>query len=147
MNVTRPILHVTSLTLIVNVALNVALIPLYGIEGAALSLTIANAMRFLVLIWISYRRTGILPFSGSMAKMIISGGTSLAAVNVFARLLFSEFPIHVMVIVFIVFVFLYLALMLVMRGFGREDIEILREVERKMGIRIGFLRRIINRFI
>ena len=51
------------------------------------------------------------------------------------------------ILVFAAFITLYLSLLLVMRSFGKEDIEILKYMERKLGIRIGILRRIIKRFV
>ena len=62
-------------------------------------------------------------------------------------MLFAEFPVHIMVVLFAVFITMYFLLLLVMRGFGKEDVEILKYLERKLGIRIGILRSIIKRFV
>jgi len=144
---TKPIFYVTLFVLILSVAMSFIFIPMYGIEGAALSLMIANIIRFVMLIGISYQHTKILPFSGNMVKMIISGGISLTIVNIISGILFTEFPLHVMIFIFQVFISIYLVLILVMRGFDKDDAEMYAEIEKKMGIRVGFLRRIINRFI
>ncbi len=143
---TRVVFYVTAIALLFSVVLNVLLIPAYGIEGAATSVVITNAIRFLLLIGISYCFVRIMPLDRNILKSLVSGLLSLAVVNHVSRMLFAEFPFHIMIVLFAVFSIMYLALLLVMKGFGKDDAEILKYIEKKTGIRIGFLRDVIKRF-
>jgi O-antigen/teichoic acid export membrane protein len=144
---TKNVLYVTAITLLFSIVLSVLLIPIYGIEGAAASVAVSNVIRFFLLIAVSYYFVRVMPLDKKVLKSLVSGVLSLIVVNYMSRMIFAEFPIHVMVVLFVLFVGLYLLMLLIMRGFGREDMEILKYLESKLGIRIGFLRRIIKRFV
>jgi O-antigen/teichoic acid export membrane protein len=144
---TRSVFYVTAVALLLSVAFSLLLIPLYGIEGAAASVVVSNSVRFLLLIAASYYFVRVMPLDKNIVKSMVSGLLSLVVVNYLSRMLFAEFPVHIMLVLFAIFITLYLSLLLVMRSFGREDIEILKYTERKLGIRIGFLRRMIKRFV
>jgi O-antigen/teichoic acid export membrane protein len=143
----KTILHVSIGSLIVGVALAIFLIPAYGLEGAALAVMVSNIIRFSLLIVASYAFVSVMPIDKDIVKSLISGLMSLLVVNFISRLLFGEFPILIMIFLFGVFMFLYLSLLLVMKGFGRDDLEIMKYMEHRFGIRIGFLRGIIKRFV
>jgi len=144
---TRSVFYVTAVALLFSVAFSLLLIPVYGIEGAAASVVISNSIRFFLLIAASYYFVRVMPLDKNIVKSLVSGLLSLVIVNYFSRMLFAEFPVHIMAVLFAAFITLYLSLLLVMRSFGKEDIEILKYMERKLGIRIGILRRIIKRFV
>ncbi len=142
----QAVLYSTGIALLLNAAFNALLIPIYGIEGAAISVVIANAMRLLLVMGASYYYVRAMPVGSGILKSLASGAVSLTAVNYVSRAFFTDFPIHAMIVLFVGFMAIYLLVFLVLRGLGEEDIRILKIAERRLGIRIGFLRRIIKRF-
>jgi O-antigen/teichoic acid export membrane protein len=64
----REMLLVTVGTVILNLALNLALVPRLGIEGAALSILISSGLALLVLGWIYHRR--VAPLSMGMRSLL-----------------------------------------------------------------------------
>ena len=125
-----------------NVALNVLLIPMYGIEGAALATTasfiVANIFRSG---WL-YIKTGIHPFSRSYLTQISVGIImTLPLLNSPASSLWAVLGILVL------FFVIYFILILILRSVEKEDIEIIEAVEKKLGINLKWLRKIVERFI
>ncbi|WP_342764292.1 MULTISPECIES: flippase [unclassified Thermococcus] len=129
---------------VANVVLNILLIPIYGIEGAAtataVSYIIANIFR---TSWL-YKKTGVHPFSRSYLKQLFVGIgmiVILKLANVSASSIWAA--LGVLVIFFVV----YFALILVLRSVEKEDIELLFAVEKKFGVSLGMLRKILERFV
>lgn len=60
---TRAILGIDVTTLLANVAINIALIPVYGILGAAIATAVAYIIRNIALSWYLYSKYGIHPFT------------------------------------------------------------------------------------
>ncbi|WP_342764396.1 flippase [Thermococcus sp. M36] len=129
---------------VANIGLNIVLIPLYGINGAAaataVSFIVANVFRSG---WL-YRKTGIHPFSVSYVKQI------MAASAVLGLLLIAETPSSgiwgVLVVLSLSFAF-YLVLLLVMKSVEMEDIELLEAVGKKFGVNLDRVIKLLARFI
>ncbi|ASJ01304.1 flippase [Thermococcus gorgonarius] len=127
-----------------NIALNLALIPSYGMVGAAVatavSYFIANVFRSY---WL-YRMTGIHPFSWSYVKPLAIGFVLLGAI----KWLSPNVPnIWYAFLVLLVFMGVYAVLVLLSRSIDKEDIELLLAVEKKLGIDLGVIKRFLKRFV
>lgn len=144
---TKVIMYVTMICASLNVILNFLLIPLYGIEGAAFATATTYVSQSLLLVTFSLHIMRITPFSFSILKSFLAGILSIIFIYLLARLLFVSFPIYVLIIFCVLFLLLYGFLLLLFRGFRKEDIEILKAIERKSGIRVEFLREILKKFI
>lgn len=134
-------------TILTNVALNLLLIPLYGIAGAALASAVTytvSATFSLAYIW---RIMRISPFSISMVKSIPSGLFSMGVVYFGGKLIFGSFNVYSLLLLIALFLILYTVLLLLLNGLQREDTEILKAIEKKTGIRNEPLRRIIKKFV
>ncbi|NJE85499.1 flippase [Thermococcus sp. CX2] len=127
-----------------NILLNVLLIPIYGIEGAAtataVSYIIANIFRST---WL-YKKTGIHPFSESYVKQLLIG---LGMVAVLKLVKVPVANIWMALVILLAFFAVYFALILLMRSVELEDVELLSAVERKFGIRLGWIKGILERFL
>lgn len=81
---------------VVNTCLNVGLIYLYGIVGAALATTLSISIGFLVSIWYTNRTLNVTPPFGEISKQWIAalsmGGTVFAMDAKFGSLVFSGIP-------------------------------------------------------
>ena len=129
------------------ISLNYLLIPIYGIEGAA----IANMMTFVIYTILPVIETYLiskhLPFHSGMLKSFVAGVISIAIVYSSTKFLFADLNIWILAPMFLIFLGIYSFLLLVFRGLGEEDIMILKAIEKKTGIKIDFIRKIIKKFI
>jgi len=144
---TRHLMYITIICSVTNVTLNYLLIPIYGITGAAVATVATQIVMYCLLLLFSYHFTKMIPFSMNMIKSVISGIVAIAITHSVARLLFSTFSVYTMAVLFFIFISLYIFTILLLRSFKREDIEIMKAIERKSGIRIAFLRKTIKRFV
>ena len=127
-----------------NIILNLALIPKYDMVGAAIatavSYFIANVFRSY---WL-YKRTGIHPFSRSYLKPLVIGFVLLGAVYILTPRVSS---IWHAILILSVLMAIYIPLALLSRSIDKEDIELLLAVERKLGVDLRRIKRILKRFV
>lgn len=135
------------IALAATIFLNYTLVSLYGATGAAIAMAIVYTMITSLSIVEVYYFFGAHPFHRDISKATIAGLISAISVYYVSKLIFANFNIFILLSVLIVFLFLYLFLLLLLKGIGKEDIMILRAMEKKTGLRIGFLRKIMKRFI
>ena len=136
-----------SISAAINFALNLILIPVYGIFGAGIATGASLLVLALLSNFYSYKYNRVLPFDRNYLKILIAGFVSITIFYVSLKTLFVDTPDLVLVVLFPLFLVLYGLLFLVMRGFEKNDLYILKEIEKKLGINSKFLRRVIKRFI
>ncbi len=106
------------LSMSLNVALNWALIPIYGIEGAAIATVISNVVFWALLMFICAKEFAIYPRVEFIAKPIFCSSLMfLLATKVDSTLL--TIPISI---------FVYSALMFLVKGVTKEDVEFIRAI-------------------
>jgi len=145
-NKVKFILHINSIVAILNIILNITLIPKYGIAGAAFSTAISIIIRdFLFLL----RAKKCVNFKYKLkyyTKYILSSLIALLAVYVITTYIRIS-SISSLVILIMFYGFLYLVLLLLLKAIGKEDIMIISAIEKKIGINIKPIKKIIRRFI
>ncbi|MFN3383324.1 MAG: flippase [Archaeoglobaceae archaeon] len=116
----RPELNFYPLTfsMLLNVVLNWALIPIYGIEGAAIATVVSNIVFWVFLAFVCAREFAIYPRLEFIAKPIFCSGIMLLLAMNFDSILLI-IPISVLV---------YSALMFLVRGVTKEDVEFIRAI-------------------
>lgn len=126
--------------------LNVALIPQWGITGAA----IASLMSYVVLnTFFSaklYQLSSVHPFTKSYLKPILACGTVIAVIYVLIR----SVPVvsyWMLPLIFILFLGAYGLCLVLTKSFDKEDIMILVEAGKRMGINAEALKGIVRRFL
>ena len=133
-----------SLAATLNVILNILLIPAYGLEGAAVatavSYFVANVFR---TFWL-YQKTKIHPFSWNYVKplvisFVLLGG--LKALNLRITNIWYAVP------VLAVFLGVYFLLVLVSKSIDKEDVELLLTIEKKLGVDLGIIKKVLKRFV
>ena len=130
----------------VNFCLNLYLIPIFGIKGAAIatasSLIFVDILFFIFAYHISkmqpFRRNHLKPvFSAIVAVLIVYGVTKyLICVSFF-----------VLIVMFFVFLLIYFFLLLLMKGFDENDLMIMKAMEERSGLRFELMRKIIRKFL
>ncbi|MBN2067036.1 MAG: flippase [Candidatus Diapherotrites archaeon] len=150
---TRLVLYNTIAAAVLNVILNVLLIPSLGIVGAALATTTSYFFWSLLAFFEVYSAIKIHPFSRAYWKPTLA---SFIAILLFFALKSSipaidlfQFPLKVVLLLAFgaAFLAVYAVLFIAFRGLQPEDIEILKAIEAKTGVKAGFARNIIKRFI
>ncbi len=131
--------------LLINVVLNFLLIPLYGIDGAATATAVTYvSLNILALIQV-YRISRIHPFSRTYVKPL---GFSLGLVVVFfAAFTMVTVQYWMLPLICILFVVSYFLVILLTKSFDREDIMLLKTLEKRTGINLKWLRKTLRRFL
>ena len=127
-------------------ALNYALIPPYGIMGAAVATTISYVFFTALSIAEAYYYCRAHPFHRDIVKAFAAGLASVSLVYYATKYLFPDLNIIILGTMLAAFLALYSLLLLVLRGVGKDDILILKAIEKKTGLRIELLRNVIKRF-
>lgn len=122
----RPELNFYPLTfsMVLNVALNWLLIPIYGIEGAAIATVVSNVFFWAMLVIISAKEFAIYPDLGFIAKSLF------CAVVMF----FVAIKIGSTFLTIFISVILYSTLLFLVRGITKEDLEFIKAIARSENI-------------
>ena len=131
---------------LINIALNIALIPPLGIEGAALASMIAitsiNAIRCIKL----YSLSGAHPLSKNLIKpAAFSFGTAYLIYLVCNH--FINVQTWMLPLLFILYCGIYSLAVLLTRSFDGEDISLLLAIEKKSGMNFSPLKNLLRRFL
>lgn len=142
---TRFLMFTSLFGALANVILNIALIPYFGIVGAAiaslLSYCLVNIFNSIKL----YRLAKIHPFTKNYVKPIIISIFLLAFVYFFSSFLIIEF--WMLPIILIIFLFMYGFLLILTKSFDKEDIELILNIERITGLNLKKIKKILRRFV
>jgi O-antigen/teichoic acid export membrane protein len=144
---TRSIFIISIGATLINVTLNFTLIPIYGIVGAAMATTGTYLVNSILLISYSWRIMGFSPFSPALLKSVPGGFISMAVVYTFGKIILKSTSGYSLILMFILFFGLYSFLVLSWSGLQREDIEILKVIEKKSGLKNELIRNVIKKFI
>jgi len=127
-----------------NVILNVILIPIYGLEGAALATAVSYFMaNFFRSYWL-YKKTRIHPFTWNYMKSIL---ISFVLLGILKSLHLKVLNIWYAVPILIVFSIVYAFLVLLSRSIDKEDVELFLTIEKKLGLDLGLIKKILRRFV
>lgn len=114
-----------------NLLLNLMLIPLYGLEGAA----IATSISWVIFMGMLFMQVKFIhkfnPFKSSFLRVFVSALIPLVIIFIIKRLLPAE-PIY-LVIIGIVALAIYLCSLIILKAFDEKDKEIIRAILIKAG--------------
>lgn len=130
----------------INVGLNFALIPPLGIEGAAIAYVAAMNVLYLICCWKVYRVAKAQPVSKNLLKPALA---SIALVFLF-QFIFRNFVTvswWMLPLLFILYYGVYGLAILLTKSFDQEDIAMLLAIEKRAGMNLSFVKRIIRRFL
>ena len=129
-----------------NFALNLLLIPIYGVKGAAFATGCSIAAMGILHLLFIYKVGKLQPFRMSHLKPVSAALIAVLVVYVLTRRwirisLYSSIP------VFFVFMIIYSFLLLVMKSFEEEDLVVMRAIDQRLGTKSDWLRKIIEKFL
>ena len=136
----------TLATAVLNIGLNIALIPTLGIVGAAIASVVAITSINLIRCWKLYSRTKAQPLSknlikptlASLALVFLIYGVSIEIITV----TFWMLPL-----LFILYYAIYGSAILLTKSFDQEDITILLAIEKRTGINAAPIKKFLNKFL
>ena len=119
--------------------------PLLSIKGAVIASLSAYCIANILNSTKLYQLSKIHPFTWNYLKPIGISIVLLALVYIFA----SRFKIELWVLPVLLFIFLlsYFVLLLLTKSFDREDIEMFLVLEKRIGIDLRIVRKLLKRFV
>ncbi|MBN2331278.1 MAG: flippase [Candidatus Aenigmarchaeota archaeon] len=144
---TKYILYVTIVNTLVNVVLNLALIPVFGIDGAAFASMTMYAVSFCLYQALIFRMTGIRQISRSFVKTAVLAAVAFISVYGIFMALIPEQGIPLIIAFSLLALLFYMLLVSYFRALSREDIEMLKTIERKSNMKLSLIRRLLKKVI
>lgn len=143
---TKVIMYCNILAAILNVVLNIALIPNYSFLGAAVATAVSYLLLNALYSFALYRETGIHPFTPLIFR---PGGAALGLVILTAGLSILIVPTSVIGVVgtFLVFLLLYIPVVIRFGAVQEEEIMLLLSIEERFGVDLSFIKRFTHRLI
>lgn len=142
----RFIMWATLATAGINVVLNIFLIPSLGIEGAAIASVVAITSINLIVFWKLYSLAKAQPLSKNLLKPTLA---SIALVLLF-QFIFTNFITvtwWMLPLLFILYYVIYGLAILFTKSFDKEDISMLLSIEKRLGINLTRIKRLLKRFM
>jgi O-antigen/teichoic acid export membrane protein len=132
---TKYLLYNNIAALIINILLNVLLIPIYGIIGAAIATASSTILTNLMMFAEVWKKEGIvsIPYK-KIVKIIISGLIPLFIITILDRIFFTNTPYWFLLPAGIIYFSTYSLMFLKILGIDQEE----KEVFIKIGEMIGF---------
>lgn len=142
----RFVMWATLASAVINIGLNVALIPPFGIEGAAIASMVAITSVGLIRCWKLYSVSGAQPLSKNLMRPTLA---SLAIIFLiyFISTSFLTVTLWMLPLLFILYYGIYGLAVLLTRSFDKEDISMLLAIEERLGINLSLLKRTLQRFL
>jgi len=146
MGKTNILMHIFLISGITNIILNGALIPPFGIIGAAIASAFSVIIANIIISIKLYQFSGIHPLTINYLKpVIISIGVIFMSYIIANSFLMITFWMPI--VLFILFLLLYALLLFLTKSFDNGDIMILLEIERRLGMNLTLIKKILKRFM
>jgi O-antigen/teichoic acid export membrane protein len=146
MGKTKILMGASLASAVLNVVLNVSLIPQIGITGAAIATASSLVLVNVVVSTKLYTLSGIHPFTKNYLKPIIASITLILVVYTVAKTFFIITVWHLFPL-FLLFIIIYGLSLLLTKSFDQEDISMLLTIEKTAGIDASPIKRILKRFL
>ncbi len=138
----------TFIAAILNIILNALLIPKYGMVGGAVATSASIALFGVLAAAEVYYHTKIIGIRANVVKILFSGSIVYFTYNFFISDYIAQYNVYLKLIVGSASIaILYAVLLLLTRCFEKEEVEVLKEAEARVGIRITSLRNFLKMFV
>jgi len=128
----------SAIVAIINVFLNLLLIPQYGGIGAAIATSFSFLLMVLMIVTESIYFLKITPFSLRWVSIIFSAVVSTLTIFYVKTLFFNDITIVSMIFLGILLLIIYFILLYISKSFQQEDFFILRSIKQKVKASLGF---------
>jgi len=130
----------------VNFILNLLLIPMYGINGAAIATGFSYALMGVLYMFFVWRIAKMQPFRLNHIKPVYASIISVLAVYGITKY-FMVGSLPALIVMLFVFFILYFFLLLILKSFEEGDLVIMRAIDERLGMKSDWVRKIIQKFI
>lgn len=144
---TRYLMKASIVSSIANIVLNVTLVSMFGIVGAAIATS--TSLVFLNILtsskcYVGYR---IHPFTKKYLVPTLVSVPAILSVYLIVGLVVDVEHLWSLPFFFAVFLLIYFGSVLLTRGFDREDLDMIASIERRLGLDFKKVKRILKRFL
>lgn len=136
-NKTKTVFFNNMMAAIINIALNLALIPRYGITGAAVSTAVSFIIMAFLMFIASYRLTKTFPLKLNMLKIILSISVPLLITNYIVQK-YNIYTIKSIILTALILLVFYIFFLILTRTLEKEDYLVLNMIYKRIGIKINF---------
>lgn len=140
---TKFIFFVNVLIAIFNVIANIIMIPFFGIMGAAIASAVSISSQNLIFLYKAKQYQKLTFDFKYLLKFCIAGFPSIFI----AKFVFHLFTNKILAILFagIIYLISYILLLLLMKTPTKEDIKILLAIEKKLGLNLKFIKKLLRK--
>ena len=131
---------------VANFCLNLYLIPLFGINGAAMATALSSVFMAILYFIFAYRISKLQPFELNHLKPVFSAFVAVFIVYALTKYLIGV-SFFSLVVMFLVFLALYFLFLLLIKAFDEHDLVIMRAIDQRLGTKSDWIRKIIQRFL
>lgn len=131
---------------VLNVILNVALIPMYGIPGAAFATLVSTVLVNVLNSWRLYSEVGVHPFTSAMFRPILIAVPLILSIKIGTQRFLEVTPQTAVVLLFVFFV-TYAVAILSFGGIEKEEIMIVNSAEERFDIDLEPIKRWLRLFM
>lgn len=142
---TKLLLYISSITALLNLVLNYLMIPLLGMEGAAIATGTSVAIGGILAGSMTKRKTGFLPITEDVGKVVVAGLGALFPLLIVPVFQFLEKTILVIASTSLIYLSLYLVLLALLNSFDSKDLVVLRAIEERTGLNLDPLINIVKK--
>lgn len=142
---TRQLMYIVASAAIVNITLNLSLIPLYGISGAALATGGSLILLSVVELTYLYTISKMQPIKQLYAKMLAIFVIMMVLTYVVIHHLPITFTMFGQIMIVICSYLLFFVFLVLFKLFGEEDLIIVELIEQKAGIKIPLINKLIRK--
>ncbi|RLG14989.1 MAG: hypothetical protein DRN66_00505 [Candidatus Nanohalarchaeota archaeon] len=139
------LLAITTAGTILNVILNYLLIPVFGITGAAAATAVSIIFINGLCLFFIHKYLGIFPFSLNHAKGFLATLLAFVFTYITVKFFFPVTPLIVLLPALGGYLMIYFLIMVKMKIIDKDDLRLLKSLEKKSGLNMTFLERIIRR--
>jgi len=122
----KTILINTSIFVLFNIVFGLILVPVYGINGAAVSTTLCNIFSGILFIISSNKAVGIIPFRRKMIRITIISCIPLSITLILRQ--FFEINLFSLIIMGLIFLTVYILLLFITKSLDRNDLLIIKTI-------------------
>ena len=143
---TKVIMKYTLFGAILNVTLNLALIPLYGVSGAAIATVVSLMITHFGIFISAHKISGIQPFRAILLKPTFASIIALV-ISCGITKFFGHVP-STLVARFLAFLTIYFLLVLLFKSFEDEDLMIMKTIDERLGMKkVDLIRKVVKKFL
>jgi O-antigen/teichoic acid export membrane protein len=146
MGKTKFLMLATSVAACINVGLNTLLIPKYGINGAAIATVTALVSINIIRSIKVYSISRIHSLNKNNVKPILLSSILIFVIYIIAKK-FLTITFWMLPILFGLFIILYGLSLLLTKSFDKEDLDMLLNIEKRIGLNFKRIKRLLKRFI